>query len=374
MLDLNEYLKTLEEIVNIESHSRMPDGTKNVAKFLDTKFKSLGWNTELIDIGSNVGPCLKVTNKEEEKYDILLLGHMDTVFPAGTVAERPFSIKDGKFTGPGASDMKAGVLYMYYLAKALSDNNLTDKGSICLLFNPDEEISSIASRPVIEHIAKNSSNALILESARANGALVNCRKGIAKYRITFNGIAAHAGVDPDSGASAINEFVKWAQEIIKLADKEKGTTVNIGVINGGTGANVVAEKAVCDIDVRLTDIAEGNRVDSKLKELQANPFDQRVKVDITGGILRPPFNASDKSLQLCRLVDSIAEKLGIDIKWVATGGGSDGNFTAALGVPTIDGLGPIGGGAHSEREYGEIDSIIPRFNLLFETVKTLLQK
>ncbi len=372
MLDLNEYLKTLEEIVNIESHSKMPEGTKNVAEYLEKKFKALGWNTELINIGSAVGPCLKVTNSTSGKYDVLLLGHMDTVFPKGTVASRPFSIKDGRFMGPGAIDMKAGVVYMYYLARALSENNLTDCGSICFLFNPDEEISSVASRPVIEAAAANAANVLILEPARANGALVNSRKGIAKYEITFNGIASHAGVDPDSGASAINEFIKWGQEIISLADREKGTTINIGTINGGTGANVVAEKAVCNIDIRLTDISEGLRIDARLKEMQASPFDNRVKVEISGGILRPPFNASEKSLQLCSLVGGIAEKLGISISWVATGGGSDGNFTAALGIPTIDGMGPIGGGAHSDREYGEIESIVPRFELLFETVKALL--
>lgn len=372
-LNVEEYLKDLQMLVNTESHSKMPEGTRQVAMILKEKFDQLGWHTQLIDIGTKVGPCLKVTNKPSDHYDVLLLGHMDTVFPAGTVAERPFKIVGEHYTGPGASDMKCGLLYMYYLAKYRTAANLKEEGSICLLFNPDEEIGSIYSRPSIEQEAKKASYVLIMESARASGALVNQRKGISKYTITFNGIAAHAGVDPDKGASAINEFIRWGQEIIALANKEKGTTVNIGIVNGGTGANVVASQTICEVDVRITEIEEAQRIDDKLKELQQHPFDNRVAVIVDGGMKRPPFNPSAKSLALCHMSDEIAAELGIDLAWTATGGGSDGNFTAALGIPTIDGLGPIGGNAHSEREYGEISSLAPRFELLYKIVGKLTQ-
>lgn len=371
LLNVEEYLDNLKELVNTESHSKMPEGTRQVALLLQEKFTTLGWHTELIDIGSKVGPCLKVTNKPSEHYDVLLLGHMDTVFPVGTVAECPFKIVGEHYTGPGASDMKCGLLYMYYLAKYRTAANLQEQGSICLLFNPDEEIGSADSRPIIEQEARKAANVLIMESARANGALVNKRKGISSYVITFNGIAAHAGVDPDKGASAINEFIRWGQEIIALANKEKGTTINIGIVNGGTGANIVADKTICEVDVRITDVEEAMRIDRKIRDLQQNPFDSRVKVDVDGGYKRPPFNPSEKSLELCRMTDEIAADLGIDISWTATGGGSDGNFTAALGIPTIDGLGPIGGNAHSEREYGEISSLAPRFELLYKIVSRL---
>lgn len=367
-----DFLKELETVVNIDSHSKMPEGTAKVAEYIEERLQKAGWLTEKISVGPEVGPCLKAVNKPCEKYDVMLIGHMDTVFPAGTAAQRPFAVKDGHFTGPGSADMKGGLMYMCSLAEYVAEENLD--GSICLLFNSDEEISSVASRPVIEREAVKAANVLVLEPARASGALVNKRKGIVKYELTFNGIAAHAGVDPDKGASAINEFIRWGAEIIKLAAPEKGTTVNIGLVNGGTGANVVAEKAVCSIDIRITDIKEAERIDKKLKEMQAAPFDSRVKIDISGGLKRPPFNTTEASRKLCAVVDEAAAELGLALEWVATGGGSDGNFTSALGVPTVDGMGPIGGGAHSDREYGEVVSIVPRFNLLTAVIKKLVQK
>ena len=371
---LQEYLRELEELVNTESHSSMPNGAKQVAEYLDGKLRKLGWHTEFVDVGDPAGPCLKATNNLSNHYDVLLLGHMDTVFPEGTVATRPFSIEGNYFKGPGSSDMKAGDLFMYHLAKELTEEKAMGQGSICLLFNPDEEISSIYSRPIIEQEAKKANYVMIMESARANGDLVNERKGIAKYVVNFKGIAAHAGVNPQDGASAINEFIAWGKEIIALNKPEVGTTVNIGIVSGGTGANVVAEEAQCVIDVRVTSVEEANRIDKKLRELEQHPFDPRVKGKVEGGLKRPPLNPSPKSLDFCALVSQKAQELGIVHNWVATGGGSDGNFTGALGIPTIDGMGPIGGGGHSDREYGVISSIEPRFKLLVAVVKAIIKQ
>lgn len=367
-----KYLQELETIVNIESPSRNAAGTKNVADFLAKKFAEINWQTEYIDIGPEVGPCLKVYNRKTEKYDVLLMGHMDTVFPLGTTAERPFSKKDDMIYGPGVIDMKAGVMYMYYVAECLSGTELLENANVCLLFNSDEEISSIYSRKIIEETALDAACAIIVEPARPNGALVNERKGIAKYDLEFKGISSHAGVAPEKGASAINELFYWGIELNKLNNPAMGTTLNIGVIQGGTVPNVVSEKALCKIDVRITNIKEAERIESRMKELQAKPQDARVSVTIEGGVVRPPLNTTKESLALCDRVTAIGDKLGIDVKWVATGGGSDGNFTSALGIPTIDGMGPIGGNTHAVTEYGEISSIVPRFNLLMETVKDLI--
>lgn len=371
--NVQNYLQELEELVNTESHSSMPNGAKKVAEYLNTRLQKLGWHTEFIDIGDPAGPCLKATNKLSDHYNVLLVGHMDTVFPAGTVAKRPFSIDGDYFKGPGSADMKAGDLFMYHLADELTAEKALGKGNICLLFNPDEEIGSIYSRPIIEQEAKKSDYVLIMESARANGDLVNERKGIAKYVVDFKGIAAHAGVNPQDGASAINEFIAWGKEIIALNKPEVGTTVNIGLVSGGTGANVVAEETRCVIDVRVKSVEEAERVDKKMRELEQCTFDKRVKAKVEGGLNRPPLNPSPKSLELCALVSKKAQELNMTPKWVATGGGSDGNFTGALGIPTIDGMGPVGGGGHSDREYGLISSIEPRFKLLLAVVKELLK-
>lgn len=252
---VKNYLEDLETLVNMESFSTFPEGTARVAEWLRKRLDQAGWRTELIPVGESVGPCLKAVWGNPDHYDVILLGHMDTVFPVGTVQERPFSLEGDHYKGPGSADMKCGDLFMIYLAEALSSEKV--QGSVCLLFNPDEEIGSRYSRPVIEREAKKADHALIMESARPNGDLVNQRKGICKYTLTFTGIASHAGVNPDKGASAINEFIRWGEKIIGLGNPEAGTTVNIGLVQGGTAPNVVAAQCRCVIDVRITQIAEG---------------------------------------------------------------------------------------------------------------------
>lgn len=370
-MDTESYFKDLAELVNMDSFSRAPEGTAKVAAWIQNRLDKAGWKTEKISVGSEVGPCLKAVWGSPDHYDVILLGHMDTVFPQGTAKERPFSLSGDLFKGPGASDMKCGDLFMVYLAEKMAAENAP--GSICLLFNPDEEISSRYSRPVIEREAQKADHALIMESARPNGDLVNARKGICKYKITFHGIASHAGVNPDKGASAINEFIHWGENIIALADKEAGTTVNIGLVQGGTAANVVAADCSCVVDVRIVKASEGERIDAALKNLAAHPFDSRVEVTLEGGVARPPMLTTEKSKAFCALADKIAAKQGLQYHWQAAGGGSDGNFTSALGVPTIDGMGPVGGNGHSLNEYGEVKSVAPRFAFLCALVKALTE-
>lgn len=374
MLDLNVYLKELEEIVSIESPTDYPAGTKAMAEYLNEKLTALGWLTEFIDCGSTVGPCLKAVNRATDKYDLLMLGHMDTVFPLGTLKECPFSVDGNIVRGPGVNDMKGGLLYMYHAAKYLTEQKLLDDTSICLLFNPDEETGTKASRGVVEAEAIKADLIFVLEGARPNGAMVKERKGVGAYTLTFKGIAAHAGVAPQNGASALIELFNWGLELNKLTDFDKGLTVNIGVASGGSGANVVAEHASAKVDLRVLDAADAALVDAKLQELLQNPFNHKVKTTVQGGLNRPPMNTSSKSLEACAQVTAIAKTMGIDLEWISTGGGSDGNFTAALGVPTLDGMGPIGGDLHSIKEYALLDSYVPRFNLLIESIKQIVIK
>lgn len=374
MLDLNVYLKELEEIVNIESPTDYPAGTKAVAEYLNEKMTALGWVTEFIDCGPTVGPCLKAVNRATDKYDLLMLGHMDTVFPLGTLKEWPFSVEGNIARGPGVTDMKGGLLYMYHAAKYLTEQKMLDNTSICLLFNPDEETGTRASRPVVEAEAQKAELVFVLEGARPNGAMVKERKGVGQYNLTFKGIAAHAGVAPQNGASALVEMFNWGIELSKLTDFDKGLTVNVGIASGGSGVNVVAENAVAKVDLRVLDSKDAEKVDAKIQELLANPFNPKVKTTVDGGLNRPPMNTSAKSLEVCDRVTAIAKTMDIDLAWVSTGGGSDGNFTAALGIPTLDGMGPIGGDLHSAKEYGLVDSYVPRFNLLVETIKQVVVK
>ncbi len=369
---LESYLKDLEYLVNIDSGSRCPQGTKKVADFFADKFRKLNWSVEYVDVGTEVGPCLKICNRLAESYDLLIIGHMDTVFPEGTVAQRPFKIEGDRAYGPGVIDMKSGLLYAYQIASALTAQNLLNEKNICILFNSDEEISSVFSRPLIEQMAVCSKNAIVLEPTRSNGGTVKIRKGISKYFIDFKGIAAHSGVDPENGASAIDELCHFVMEINKMRDMENGTTINAGVISGGTVPNVVADKAQVQIDVRMTNIAEAEKVDAQVHSLANNPQNPKVSIHVDGGLKRPPMNNPTVNDPLNTKLEEAGKELGLSIQWVSTGGGSDANFTSALGTPTLDTLGPLGGLGHGVGEYLVIDSVLPRFELLLNVVKKIL--
>lgn len=213
------FLEELKELVALESFSRDAVGTGKVAAWIKKRLDAAAWRTKLISVGKEVGPILRAEWGKGKTYDVLLLGHMDTVFPAGTAVERPFSTEGDDFKGPGASDMKCGDLFMVHLAEDLAREK--SSGHVLLLFTPDEEISSVYSRPVIEGEARKAKAVLIMESARPNGDLVKERKGISKYRLIFEGIAAHAGVNPDQGASAVHECMRWGQQIVGLANPQK---------------------------------------------------------------------------------------------------------------------------------------------------------
>ena len=363
---VEEYLTELEYLVNIDSGSFDPEGTGKIAAYFREKFTEIGWQVKVHQLDAAVGPCLQITNQNTEEFDILLIGHMDTVFTKGTAKVRPFSILEKRAYGPGVVDMKASLLSVYYAVKALDKLGALKQTSVCIAFNSDEELSSLYSRPWLESIGRKSKCALVMEPARGDGSMVNTRRGVGRYTIEFKGVPSHSGVAPEKGISAINELAHWIIALHGLNDWEKGTNINVGVVKGGTTPNTVAEDAVALVDLRMKDLAEVRRIEEKIQELLDHPKTHGIKVTVTGGVTRPPMNPTPESLALCNKVDEIAQGLGIDFQWIATGGGSDANITAALGVPSIDGLGPIGSLSHTVEEYLEIDSIEPRLQLLYE--------
>jgi glutamate carboxypeptidase len=372
IIDLKAFIEDLKNLVNIESYSYDPQGKAEVVKFLRNKFQALNWHTEEYPLDDSVGAALVCMNRKADHFDVLLSGHMDTVFKTGTVATRPFK-EDGKRAfGPGVYDMKQGLIQAYHVCKKLTENHEIDDNTICVIFNPDEEISSIYSRSLLEQLAIKSRYAIVLEPARTNGNLVNERKGVARYLIEFFGKEAHAAVNPEAGANAVNACIFTCQKLLNLVNPEKGTILNIGTIEGGTTPNTVPAYVKIQVDCRFTYPNEAERVDITIQNLHDTITEQNVRIGVKGGITRPPWSKTERGLAFCHQVDRIKKNLNIQADWASTGGASDGNFFAALGVPTIDGMGIIGGKQHTPDEYLEINSILPRSTLLYETVKFCL--
>ncbi|SDY75526.1 M20 family metallopeptidase [Tindallia californiensis] len=374
-LNIEKYLEELEYLVNIDSGSKYPKGTGKVADFFVKKYKEIGWEVEEIKLSDEAGPILKINNKKNsDQYDVLLLGHMDTVFPVGEAKKRPFMIEGNKAFGPGVNDMKNGLLAMYYSIEHLQESEKLRNTSVCVLLNSDEEISSRYSNTMIREEAKKSACVFVLEPARADGSMVNERKGVGRYFIEFKGRAVHAGVEPEKGISAIEELGNWIIKLQQLTNFETGTTVNVGVISGGTVANVVAEKASAEVDLRFKNTEEAEKVDRTIRKMQQDPFVKGVEVEVRGGVTRPPMNPSRETLRLCEKISAIAEELKIETRWITTGGGSDGSLTADEGVVTIDAIGPVGGGSHGAGEYILLDSIEPRMQLLIKSLELVLKR
>ena len=373
---IDQYMKDLEHIVNIDSVSSEPDGARRVAAFFREKYEALGWNVKAHEFDPSIGPCLEISNRpldEDASFDVLLLAHMDTVFPVGTAAERPFSTQGDRAFGPGVIDCKAGLLSGFYALTELQEKNALNDARICVFLNSDHEgISSRYSHEYSVSLAKKSRSVLVLEGARANGNLVHQRKGIARYHLTVKGIGAHAGVDYAKGRSAVEELAHWIIALQSATNLGKETTVNVGIIEGGTSINAIPADASADVDVRYYDAQEVERVEKLMKTMAAHPHVPDTQVTIDGGITRPPMLPSDKTRHLCSAIDAIGTDLNVRFGWTASGGGSDGSFSAFAGIPTIDGLGPVGGGAHSVSEYLEIPTIEPRLKLLEHVITYII--
>ncbi len=301
---------------------------------------------------------------------LLLIGHLDTVFGEGTAAERPYRVERGRAYGPGVTDMKSGLLAGLYgllalrgLGESVAGGRLP-LGKVVFVANPDEEIGSPSSGPIIRTLAREVDACFVLECARANGDIVSARKGIADLRITVNGRAAHAGVEPEKGRSAILEAAHQVIGLHALNGRWPGVTCNVGVIEGGTRTNVVAERATLKVDIRATTREYLEAALAAARDLAAHPTvpDVEVVVDAHDGHL--PMERLERSVRLIEDAQALAERLGFEVRDAATGGASDANTTAGMGIPTLDGLGPIGGNDHAPGEYLELDSIVPRTTLL----------
>lgn len=364
----NQFLQDLETVVNIDSASDHLPGLTQVATFFERRFSALGWYVKTQQFLEGFGPCLQNSNVDpdtfQRQYDVLCLGHLDTVFPVGTAQERPFSLVNGRATGPGVADMKAGLVAALHTAETLEKFGISEKLAICMAFNSDEEIGSLASRPWIERLAQRSKRVFVLEPCRATGDYVLQRKGVGFYQLTCRGKAAHAGVEPEKGVNAVVELAHQILKISSFGDPEKGTTVNVTVASGGTKTNVIPDYAMACVDIRIADPEEVRRIEALFAELPQQATVPGVRIEVSGGVNRPPMVPSPATLTLWDQIAKIGTGLGLAMNWIASGGGSDGNFTASLGVPTIDALGPQGGRAHSVDEYLELRHITPTVQLL----------
>ena len=293
---------------------------------------------------------------------LLLIGHMDTVFDPGTAAQRPYRSEGGRAFGPGVTDMKAGLLAGIHAIAALQEAG--ERPAVTFVANPDEEIGSRFSSPVIRALAPEHDAVLVLECARANGDIVSARKGIADYHVTITGRAAHAGVEPEKGRSAILEAAHQVLALHALNGRWPTVTVNAGVIHGGTRPNVVPERCELQVDLRAATSVAFDEAAAEIERLAASPTVPDVRVALSRTAGHPPMEKTEASARLVALAVEIAGELGFSLRDAATGGASDANTTAALGIPTLDGLGPIGGDDHSVDEWLDLDSVVPRTVLL----------
>jgi len=281
---------------------------------------------------------------------ILVLGHLDTVYPIGTIAKMPFRVKGGRAWGPGTFDMKGGLVMALGAVDALRAVGVRPRKRVVFLWTSDEEIGSETSRRVIESEARRSDAVLVLEPALGReGRLKTERKGVGGAEIIVTGRAAHAGIEPEKGVNAVHELALQIARLMKMNDRARGITVQATVVEGGTAANVVPERARAAVDIRFARVADAGRIERELRGLR--PILRGARVEVRVGGMRPPLERSTGVRELFGVARGLMREVGLSLGEAATGGGSDGNFTAALGVPTLDGLGPVGDGAHSLREH-----------------------
>ncbi|HIF9527805.1 TPA: M20 family metallopeptidase [Photobacterium damselae] len=372
LFDLSTYISQLERLVNVDCGSHTPAGISKIADIVTPMFEQIGFTVIRHQLDPNAGPCLEITNKPDAtEYDVMLSGHMDTVFPEGTVAKRPMSFDNEKIYGPGATDMKSGILSAWYALQGLTLDEL-DRFAVVIALNCDEEIGSIYSRQWLETLARKSRQVLVCEAARPSGNLIRSRKGNAKYEIEFHGVASHAGSALAEGVSAIYELSHWSLAIKDMVNLETGTTMNVGIIEGGMAVNVVPDYAKATVDLRFWDTEEAEAIDAKLQQMAKNPFEPGASVVVNRVTFKPSMQPSADTEALITMVSEEADKLALTYGWEDAGGGSDGNFTAAVGTPTLDGFGPMGAGFHSDKEYLLIDSIEPRIQLLTNVLRRLI--
>lgn len=353
----NEILSDVETLVKIESPSKYSEGINRIQDITQGWLSPFG---QVYRYPSEFGDILHARIPGQNLHRVVLLAHMDTVYPLGSWTDL-WQIKGDQAFGPGAYDMKAGTVLALWALRAIKDLGQIPACTVDLLLTPDEEIGSDAGLPFIQSLAKDAKAVLVLESPFMNGDLKIARKGVGEYKIQVHGEAAHQGLEPEKGRNAIVSAAHLIAEIIKLQDLAKGTTLGPNVFHGGTVSNVVADHATLEVDLRIWSLPEADRVDAALRAIQ--PL-AGTRYEFTGGLNRPPMEPSQGSYKLLEIAQKIANEIGFKVGAARVGGGSDGNFTSHL-APTLDGFGAFGAHAHQkDLEYIHIPSLAPRTALL----------
>ena len=349
---LDDILADIGAFASLESPSTDKSAVDRCGAEIARRARDLGGRVELL--GQDVRGDHLLISWDGDEPGLLLLGHFDTVWPAGTLATMPVRRDGDRLFGPGVFDMKAGIAIAFAAVRAVRDTGRSHP-AIRMLWTTDEEIGSATSRAAVEAAARAARAVLVLEPSLPLGALKTARKGCGEYELIVDGVAAHAGLDPGEGVSAIFELADQVRQIERLTDLSTGVTVNVGVIEGGTRPNVVAARARAVVDARALTVADAERVDGVLRRLQ--PGRPGARLTVQGGFERPPMERSRDVARLFELARTVAGEFGVALDEGTAGGGSDGNFTAAIGVPTLDGLGAVGDGAHAVHEHVVISAL-----------------
>lgn len=358
----DEIVEKIREFVEIESPSFDMEGSRSAVDFLENDARDISKDFQIERIfAEGYGEHFLLRAYPSEEKPILLLGHTDTVHPRGTKDKNPTRIEDGRLFGCGTFDMKSGCVLMLEALRAFKEFDLKPAKPITILLSCDEEVGSFTGRELVEREARAAEFCLIAEPS-ADGKAKTGRKGTGMFRLKTLGIPAHAGLDPEKGASAVLEIAKQIEKLHALNDLEKGTTVNVCTIAGGTTTNVIPAEAECSIDVRFKTMAEAERIGREIKGLE--PFDTRVSLEISGAVNRPPLERTPEIVALYEKARDLAQSFGYDLGETEVGGASDGNFVGALGVPVLDGLGVKGDGAHTLHEHIFVDDVPKRAALL----------
>jgi glutamate carboxypeptidase len=366
----DQIVSTIRELVEIESPSDNKAAVDRIANAVAQRFSQLRGQVR-IHPAKDFGSHLQVDFPgKSAAQPVLLLGHYDTVYPLGTLATMPCRVVDDKLTGPGVLDMKSGIALMLHALAALQEWHNGLPRPVTVLLVSDEEVGSDTSRPITESLAKRSAAVLVLEpSCGREGAVKTARKGVGEYLVKVTGKASHAGLDFQKGVNAILELARQIEKISAFTDLKKGLTVNVGIVSGGSRSNVVPADASADVDVRIARMKDAAGIDKKMRSIR--PFNRKCKIEITGGINRPPMERTAGVAALYAQAKAIARDLGWKLGEAAVGGGSDGNFTAGLGIPTLDGLGAVGDGAHANHEHILISELPRRAALLASLIEAV---
>ncbi|MFD0319152.1 M20/M25/M40 family metallo-hydrolase [Streptomyces flavalbus] len=378
---LPRFLDDLAELVGVDSGSHSPDGVNRVAALLATRLDALGFDVERVPLpdgadGQRFGDALLARKAgsltaARGGRRVLLLGHMDTVFEDGTAEKRPFTVRGGRAHGPGVSDDKGGLLTGLLALDLLRRAGVDAYREVVLLATPDEEIGSPASRPLTERVARQSDVALALECARENGDLVCARKGVADFRITVTGTAAHAGIEPERGANAALAAAHLVVALQALNGRWDGVTVNVGVIRAGTRANIVCPEAELRVEVRSATASGIDAARAALEAAASRPVVAGTRARVEQLDFCPPLEPSPGVRRLLATARALGAELGVPVRATATGGVGDANFVAGVGTPVLDGLGPVGGADHTPQEWLDVTTVRHRAALLAALVAQL---